>query len=212
LALDGAFTLGMAALGIRVPRESRKDPAQELFFEADQAALTLTKLLQTRKLKSSLHSAMATVANECATSWRRIDSVSQEKIWTRPEVAAQWTGPRGEWSRAADLAMAEALILCERSVTLRGPRTRVEEVLEDVIDTFVPAKRTSEKPLPIQFRELRLIAEKLQILSREVESISRTFSFEAPAEPQLNATQNLEEVLSKMREIRQAEVELHHGA
>ncbi len=137
-------------------------------------------------------------------------AASQQRIWGQPEVANHWNVSRQDWTRAADLAMAEALILAEGSLTLRGPRSRAEEVVEDVLDTFGVIKSTGpSEPLPLQFRDLRELADKLQILSREVESICRTIESEPLQEPRPSASRRLEEVLGKMQALRQAEEELH---
>jgi hypothetical protein len=185
-------------------------PDQEILLRADQSAAVLWQLMRTRRLKGSLHPGVASVLNDCAGFWRRIVAASQLRIWGQPEIARHWNASRQDWTRAADLAMAEVLILAEGSLTLRSPRSKTEEFLEDVIDTFGIAKpRGDSQPLPVQFREIRDLAGKLQILSLEVESICRTIEAEPMQEPRPTASRRLDEVLGQMRALREAEAELH---
>jgi hypothetical protein len=146
---------------------------------------------------------------ESAGFWKRVVAVNQNRIWGLPEVVGHWSTSRQDWTRAADLAMAETMILAEESLTLRAPRSKAEEVIEEVLDIF-GAKKTfvPSEPLPPQFRELRELADKLSILAREVESVLRGIESEPQHDSRGSASRRLEDVLGQMQALKRAEEEL----
>jgi hypothetical protein len=154
---------------------------------------------------------VAITLNECAGFWRRIHAASEPKLWKGADLQPHWADTRAEWLEAADVAMAEALILADSSINERAPRARAEELIEDILDTYVFSKRSQqEQHLPPAFVPLRTLAEKLATLASEVEGAQTALSAAplAPPPTPIEAGRRLDQVLGNLRSIRQAEEEL----
>ena len=215
-AHDAAFVAVLAATcaffgykWFKSPPLPAPTPNDAVLEQADAVANKMAGLASSRQLHRSLHPGIAATLNECAGFWRRIEDVCRQKIWDEPEMGPHWKSAKDEWRSAADFAMAEALVLADGSLTMAASRSRAEEIVEDVLDTFVYKRpRASDEPLPTSFAPLRDLAEKLRAVTVEVEGAARRAAAEGPAGTAPDASRRLEDVLGKLRAIQQAEEEL----
>jgi hypothetical protein len=181
----------------------------EVMGEADNVARKLRELSARRRLHLVLHPGIGAVLDECAGYWKQIQDLSNSRVWQDARLSGQWTTARQEWLGAADFAMAEALLLAEPGLTLRPSRPRAEELVEDLLDTYVFQKgKGREDVLPVRFKPLRELAEKMSTLVTEVKAARDSMGTERVADPQPDATSRLDEVLSNLRSINEAEEEL----
>jgi hypothetical protein len=202
-----AVTFGVGAALAKPPRKSTS--LDEVFQRAEGVAETLRQHSSRRRLHLVLHPGIATTLNECAGFWQRIQMASDRKLWEDAGVEPHWLAARADWEAAADLAMAQALLLTDSSINRATARPRVEEVVEDLLDTYV-FKRPSQtnEPLPPAFEPLREIAEKLKTLADEVEAATRRLAGTERQAPTADAAKRLDEVLGELRSIHEAETEL----
>ncbi len=186
-------------------------PTDQLLSEAEVAAEKLKDMSTRRRLHLVLHPGVAAILNECAALWQRIQVASDKTLWQAANVEPHWLTARNDWLAASDLAMAEALVLTDKSILLRPNRHRAEEVVEDILDTYVFKRPAgNDLPLPATFQPLRELAEKMKILAEEVEASTRKLNqVQGEAkEPAADASTRLDQVLGELRSIHQAESEL----
>jgi hypothetical protein len=186
-----------------------ESPTEELMANAEVVADKMRDFATKRRLHLVLHPGVAATLNECAVFWQRIKISSDRKLWEDRSIEPHWQTARADWEAAADLAMAEALLLADRSMLLRPTRPRAEEMVEDLLDTYVFKRPThNEGPLPATFAPLRELAEKLKILANEVETTTRRLARSEKQEPTADASKRLDQVLGELRSIHEAESEL----
>ena len=203
---------GAAVLGLRfafAKPSAPKSPADDLMEKAEQVAYKMREFSARRRLHLVLHPGVAATLNECAGFWQRIKISSDRKLWEDRGIEPHWLTARADWEAAADLGMAEALLLADRSMLLRPNRPRAEEVVEDLLDTYVFKRPTNNQdPLPVTFPALRELAEKLKTLAQEVESATRRLARTDKNEITADASKRLDQVLGELRSIHDAESEL----
>ncbi|HWD38537.1 MAG TPA: hypothetical protein VG944_06785 [Fimbriimonas sp.] len=208
----GMCLVGGVAFGYKawtIPAKKPPSPHDELFARADEVVRKLQGLSQQRRIGQTMHPGVALTLNECAGFWRRILNVCENKMWSDAGVQPHWKHAREDWRTAADLGMAEALILADTAITLTPKKPRMEEVVQDVLETYVFPRSRGGEPLPPSFEPLRELAEKLKLLASEVEKTTRRIAEDENVDAAPTASRRLEEVLGQLRAIQQAEEELH---
>ncbi len=210
LSAIGAVVAAGFGVGAALAKPARRrSSVDEVFERAEAVAETLRQYSSRRRLHLVLHPGIATILNECAGFWQRIQMASDRKLWEDAGVEPHWLNARADWEAAADLAMAQALLLTDSSINRAPARPRVEEVVGDLLDTYVFNRpNQSSEPLPPAFEPLREIAEKLQALTVEVEGATRRLSDTTREAPTADAVKRLDEVLTELRSIHEAETEL----
>jgi len=190
----------------RIKAPTRED---EVLGKADEVALKLKELSVRRRLHLVLHPGIGAVLNECAVYWKRIQDLSNSRMWADAQLSDQWKLARQEWIHAADFAMAEALLLAEPGLTLRPSRPRPEELVEDLLDTYVFQRpKGRDEVLPANFQPLRDLAEKMRSLAEEVQTAQASIGSERSLTVEADAGERLDQVLSNLRSINEAEEEL----
>jgi len=201
---------GMFGYGFLNAMKAKKPTAEdEIMSKADAVSFKLRELSARRRLHLALHPGIGAVLNECAGYWKQIHDLSNQRLWEDSQLSSQWTLARQEWVSAADYAMAEALLLAEPGLILRPHRPRPEEVVEDLLDTYVFQRpKGHDELLPATFQPLRELAEKMKTLAGEVRAAQTAMSSDRAAVGQPDATHRLDQVLSNLRSINEAEEEL----
>jgi hypothetical protein len=212
--LIGCAMAGLAAVFgagfLRARPTSSPNSSDRLLQAADKVAKQMRELSTRRRLHLVLHPGVSAVLDECAGFWRRIMTASDVKRWSDTSIQPHWQAARRDWIAAADLAMAEALTLAEAGMNFRRPRP--EEVVEDILDTYVFQRpKQSTEPLPGTYGQLRDLAETLKALAKEVEQVSVKARLTDGGGAAPNATHRLEEVLADLRSLETAEDELQRN-
>lgn len=203
-------SLAHAKRNARWVRKKAIQTAAEPYFES----------MHRRKLHKELDAAAAQLLEACAHYWSRSRAELAGGVW----VGAY--GPLEAQMRAAvDDAMGEALIQC--SICIGQPQSNRKDELRSVFDDLASldiedalgglrtiAKADSSKyahqspHMSAAFEPVRQIADKLRESCEEIERTASELRLQGPVPTPTQAAHALETVLSELRAVRQADIEL----
>lgn len=214
-----AILLGIAEKFVGKPRTA--DERRQLEFLG-----VLTRYQQSvGKLHKELDPTAAQLLEACAFYWQRVHVTLNGPAWT-DGTPARFLAIREQALRAADAAMEEATSLCvsclgkperSRSDALKNALEDFRDLdIEDALDglrrvaTADSSKYAHHSPhIDVVFAPVRDIAERLKLLSAEVERMStEAMQRSTEAIPLANSSSSIDLVLREMAETRAAEREL----
>lgn len=232
------FALGMAvtsgvllfSFGKRHSEKAAKEATVEdkLMSQAAQAIDHFKKLDRERKLHKWMDPVAIQLLEAGAYHWSRIRQTFDDSRWNVSQLPEHWVGLKQKAHSAANLAMAELVILCA-GCTGEPTKTRKDDfqsVFEDLVDLDIEdalrglAKVTATHPKEYRFQSpqtkeifepARQIAERLKQLADEMEQATQIAKTELP-QSQLNLGQEtIGHLLEEIKAVRQAEQELHQS-
>lgn len=171
-----------------------------------------------QKVRTNVDPVAGQILEACVIHRNRIIASLDSVAWTTRAVNEPWKSVRDQARIAAEAAMDEALILCSPFIGAgRGVKDEEEwgKVITDFLDKGVgaairrvdkilaPKKPLDISQVPSQLRPAFDVASKLQSLADEVDATS-----EAAAAETSTAGATLDQALSNLRAIQQAEKEL----
>lgn len=217
------FGAGFAAwaVGRLRPRSEEDVRIRTLYKAIDQYHASLSR----RKLHRELDPVAAQLLEACAHYWKRVQATLGGPFWTG-SLSAAYRGVREEAIEAADRAMDEAVVLCASCMGApsKSKADDLKSVFQDfadldISDAMEGLKRIAKADsrdyahrspnLQTVFEPVRDIAEKLKMLSSEVERMSQRAMTETKLSGGLTTgAASLDDVLGDIRSIQQAEAEL----
>lgn len=214
-----AILLGIAEKFVSKPRS--EDERRQLAYLG-----VLTRYQQSvGKLHKELDPTAAQLLEACAFYWQRIHGTLNGPAWTEG-TPPRFMAIREQALRAADAAMEEATSLCVNCMGKpeRSRSDALKNVIEDFRDLDIEdaldglrrvATADSSKyahhsaHINVVFPPVRDIAERLKMLSAEVERLSTdAMQRSTEAVPLANSSSSIDLVLREMAETRAAEREL----
>jgi hypothetical protein len=192
--------------------ENRKEQAiiaqQPLIKEAHETVILMAGLMHRNRLVKSLDQPVGQLLDEAARHWERIMVTLDSPYWQNPNLADHWKRVRGQSVTAADQAMNEILVLLAHTVRPENAQGW-QNVLEGLLEQYVGVARPEQSgPLPSGFFPAREIAEKLKILASETERLNMQVLQESESR-NIASTSAIDLCLNEMRNLEQAESELH---
>lgn len=228
-----AFVISLLALfnyGTKLGSRSITEatPEDKLLEHAGSKIESLKKLDNDRKLPKWIDPVAIQLLEAGAYHWSRVTMAFDDPRWGDAQLPTHWLSLRERASKAAELAMAELVILCEKCVG-EPPKNRKSDY-QSVFDDFVSldiedairglAKVTATHPseyrftsasTPVIFEEAKELAENLKSLADEVEEATRIAKTEIPELRANLARESIEGLLSEIRHVKKAESELHQN-
>lgn len=190
----------------------RHDTDAQLYKEAIEVAQTMVQSLNRRRLHRELNGSVAGMLEESARNWSRIVGALGNTFWTSENLPVHWAAVRDQSAQAANRGMAELLVLCKTSFLPNNRGPQWQEVVEDVLETYVTGPLKSPNDLlPVSFDQAREIAERLKLLAGEVERASREISKDDAVMEGFRSRSALDMALSDLRSIQEAETELRQN-
>lgn len=223
-----AALIALYSYGTKVGTQSAKKATQEerLIDEAYGVIMELRKLDRERKLLKHMDPVAMQLIEASAYHWSRVHRAFDDGRWNASEIPEHWTALRERASQAADLAMAELIILCRQCIgePLKNRKDDFQSVIDDfagleIVDalrglakvsaTHPKEYRFSSPQTPLIFDQARGLAEQLKSLADEVEESTRIAKTDIPELRTSLGRESIDSLLSDLRHIKRAEVELH---
>ena len=211
--------VGIAMLDkwMKKPRSSDEQYLREL----DSIVMRYAESMNFRRLHRDLDYTAAQLLEASAYYWSKVRIQMNSPAWNSDSTPAHLRAVRVQTLQAIDEAMREQLALCVRCLAVPGQKrsTDLRDVIEDalgidvdkVLDSIrkgtVSKNGFQSERLPEIFDPARQLAERLKMLSGEIDKMS----FETLQKYQgagTGATSAIDAALRGMQEIRQAEGEL----
>ncbi|MDI9636868.1 hypothetical protein QM565_14020 [Geitlerinema splendidum] len=178
-----------------------------------------------RKLHKWLDPVAGQLLEASALHWDRVHTILSGSSWQNEELGGHWVAIREKSLKAADLAMAEILMLCARCVgePTKNRSDDWKDILEDFAELdFEDAIRGLNKAIAtdsksykftspearIVFEPARQIAERLKQLADQVEQSAQQAALEITIPHGSYATESIDVLLGEFRSISMAESEL----
>lgn len=150
------------------------------------------------------------VLEECATAWRRVHDSLNGPVWKDPGLGAHWASVRDNARRAADSAMDEVLAMASPHLTDPAEAGRIRS-LQQLVQRFAGTEEIEMTPLPPSFTPALATADQLRTLALEVEYATASVAQDDGLRENLQATNQISGVLGELRNLQQAEDELHRS-
>lgn len=211
LAAWGGFTLYVVK---EKKRREVENPDVLLLAEAKKIAGTFhTELLQ-RKLGKTLHPDLCELLENSSRDWKRIRDALDGHFWTDENLPDHWRLVKDQASKAADRAMAEILLLLQDELKNPSTPSDWQEVIEDTLQNLgFPSAQSRRRfdHLPVEYTAAHDVEIRLRSLAEEVEAASREVLGTDDLRTRLNASKSIDDTLSELRTIREAEAELRQN-
>jgi hypothetical protein len=204
-------SIGMALFVVWMLRSQRKTVvpgSTSLHDAAVEFAHTMMPSISKHRLHRDLNPAAAQLLEESARNWNRIESSLNTPFWSSEVLPAHWKTIRAQSKNAADSAMEELMVLLRDGYMPNASKPGWEEVIEDVVETYVTGPRRRGGQMPVAFDQAREIAEKLKLLASEVEQSSRQLVTDGQMPTDFSSANALDLALNDFRTVREAEHEL----
>ncbi len=187
-----------------------KNEDEERRKQAHEAVVFMNGALEKGRLHRKVDRAPGLLLEECARHWGRVHDALSGAFWEDKELPLHWKTIRESSLAAADRAMDDIVVMLKPVLEPRNPRTGPEEFIGDVLESFFNISTEAPfEPLPAAFLPARDIAQKLKALADEVEVASAKAVRDQAFTEHYSSPTQIDEVLMNLREIRQAETELH---
>jgi hypothetical protein len=223
-----ASAISIYSYGTKISARNVKEITAEdrLIDQAHSALHQLRKLDKESKMPKWMDPVAIQLLEAGAYHWNRVRQSFDDVRWDRGDLPDHWVSLRAKAEKAANLAMAELLILCIQCVgePLKTRKGDFQAVVEDFVGLDIEealrglAKVTASHPKEYKFqsprtRELfepgRALAEQLKELADEIETSTRLAKVEMPSDLRTSlGKESIETLLSEMRYVREAEEEL----
>lgn len=190
-------------------RRMREGPTAEerLKATAASAGKTMLRCLDKRRLHRDLDAGSLVLLEESAACWIRIHNTLTSPTWSARDLPDSYRHLREQSIEAAEMAMAEMLILFKPYLPNEVKPRPVGDYVEEAIEGFVfNGVRVPDLPSPA-FTPARQVADKLRDLAREIDEIGLGDLMSSPLlKPRAEAA--LDQCLSDLQAINKAEREL----
>jgi len=208
------FLYGLAVLpatsAIRVVRNA-KPPISPRTREATLVAQRMTLMLTKRRIHRDLDSGTLVLLEECARNWLRAKAALEAPFWTAGLVPEHYRNVRSQALQALDDSMDDVLIEFQAWVPDHVQNRETIDYVEEALETFVGKSKRNVNFPPPAFVPVRVIADKLRSLADETERMSREARVDPEAVAATAPGRSLEQTLSELRSIQQAEEELREN-
>lgn len=221
----GLPIVGMVIAGIDYAlRRPRTQVEQE---EANRHKIIgdLLDRAQNKKLYRQMDPTAAQLLEASAYYWSKIHKTLAGPAWTRTDISGHYATLRDHSIQAADQAMLEATMLCAPCVgePQRKKSSDLANALEDLFDLdwedalegFRRVAKSESSDYAHRsphigqvFQPTRDIAERLKLLSEEVERVSSEMLLSKTSDSSFGSVSSIDLVLHELQMARQAEAEL----
>ncbi|MCW5940281.1 MAG: hypothetical protein KF884_11245 [Fimbriimonadaceae bacterium] len=178
-----------------------------------------------RKLHKWMDPMILQLLEAASYHWTRLQTVLNGPAWSARDLPDHWKGIRQSAMAAADDGMRELVLMAQPCV---GPpqRDRSED-LKGVVESFVDleiadalqglksmsqanwAAYSHQSPRASEvFNPMRVVAEKIKDLADEIDDLSLELAHQSDDRALAPAGRSIDVVLSELRAIKQAEIEL----
>jgi hypothetical protein len=198
-------------IGVWIRHISRpRTEEEERRREAHEAILFMNNALKTGKLHRRVDRAAGLLLEECARHWQRVQDALSGAFWEDRDLPAHWKQIRDQSLSAANRAMDDIIVMLRPVLESRQHQTSAQEFIGDILESFFNVDTSAPiEPLPAVYLPARDIAQKLVQLADEVEETSHRAASDASFREHYSSTTQIDQVLSELRAIKQAETELH---
>jgi hypothetical protein len=214
-AILGVAGLGSAFASVRTFKKAKAE-VDRLDLEAAEANELLADALRRGKLQRIAYDSTTSLLEACARNWWRVRQALESPFWTSPNLPPHYKSVREQAGRAADRGMDEVVVMLrnELEVPYRSGlanRVTLSEVIEGVFGVQIPDPNAANAPLPMAFKSVRQLADKLDALANDVESLTLEVAKDPAVQSEFKAEMALDLALSEVRSIQQAEDELRQN-
>lgn len=187
-----------------------KTNEQERRHEAHEAILFMSGALGKGKLHRRIDKATGLLLEECSRHWLRVHDAVSGAFWEDKDLPEHWKHVRDQSKAAADRAMDDLIVMLKPVLEARTQQTSTQEFIGDVLETFLNMDSDGPvDPLPNAYLPARDIAQKLKLLADEVEETAQKAANDPSFREHYSSATQIDQVLSELRAIKQAETELH---
>lgn len=213
--LLGLAGLTSGAFGWTTLKKARQNK-DRIGAEAAEATTLLLDALKRGKLHRITGDATTMLLEESARHWARVHQALQSPFWSSPNLPLHYASVRDQAERAADRAMDEAVVMMHGDIEApyrsgMADRTSLADVVEGVFGVQIPDTTRPVPPLPVAFKPVRQLAEKLKDLADNVESLTLEVAKDPAVQGEFQAETALDLCISEVQSIRQAETELRQN-
>ncbi len=202
------YTAG--AYGFSLKHRNREpDPEIQLRREAKQVADRLEQCLDAKRLHRDLSIEVSALLEEASRNWNRARAALGSPYWRRADLPAHLRAVREQSLLAIDQGMQEMLVLFATSIPDKPSSWSFSELVDEVLGQDVFASRGRLDHISPFFDEARGVAGKLKELADQVESVSRQLAGQELITGAPRPGAALDVTLSELRQLKQAEEELH---
>lgn len=178
--------------------------------EAQEAIAFMNGALQRGKLHRRVDRACGVLLEECARHWARVQDALSAPFWQDRDLPLHWKQIRDSSRAAADRAMDDIVVILKPVLESRQPQSGVHEIVGDLLESVFNVQTDGPiEPLPRQYLPARDVARKLMALADEVEAATDSARNDPAFAEHFSQNTQIDQVLLNLREIRQAESELH---
>ena len=187
-----------------------KTEEQERRHEAHEGILFMSNALSMGKLHRRIDKAAGLLLEECSRHWLRVHDAVSGTFWEDKDLPEHWKHVRDQSKAAADRAMDDMIVMLKPVLEARTQQSSAQEFIGDVLETFLNVDSDGAvDPLPSTFLPARDIAQKLKQLADEVEETAQKAANDPSFREHYSSSTQIDQVLSELRAIKQAETELH---
>lgn len=226
MALTGGFLLFSYGKKHSAKAMSEATVEDKIMSQAAQSVDYLRKLDRERKLHKWMDPVAIQLLEAGAYHWARIRTTFDDSRWNVSQLPEHWVGLKQKANAAANLAMAELVILCAGCTgePVKNRKNDIQSVFEDFVDLDIEdalrglARVSATHPKEYRFqspqtREIfepaRQIAERLKQLADEMEQATQIAKSELPQAHIQLGNESIAHLLEEIKAVRQAEQELH---
>lgn len=213
-ALTAAMVLlagTVVSLAVAAKVKKPKQPINLNAREATEVAKGMRVMLNKRRLHRDLDEGSLVLLEECSRQWMRAKASLEGSFWKGSSVPVQYQAVRVQALEALDGSMDDIMLHYRAFVPDHVENRHVMDYVDEAVEQFTfPSKRRGNFP-PAAFGPVREIGEKLRQLADEAEQMAREARLDPTVEQEASPARSLDETLSGLREIRQAEEELRQN-
>ncbi|AIE84165.1 hypothetical protein [Fimbriimonas ginsengisoli] len=192
---------------------SRKPPpvVDERAIEATEIAKRMGMMLTKRRLHRDLDEGSLMLLEECARHWARARAALEGPFWTAGQVPAHYQSVRTLALSALDQSMDEVMLHYRDWVPDEVPNRHALDYVDEALEQFTMKGSKRANFPPAAFGPVRVIADKLRHLGDEAESLAREARVDPEVAAEVAPGRSLDQTLSELRQIREAEDELRQN-
>lgn len=209
-----AVTLACGSMANYVMRQKKAElftPELESKLEAHRLFGTLRRMLALNRLHRDLSEATLTLLNEIARTRIEIKQLLESPYWRQPTLPTTYTQLRDQAIAASDQAMNEAILQFKLAIPTDVESRRPGDYVNEALETFLKVQKGGSHPTDIGFDAAFRIADKLQQMRTELDTMTARGENENLVKPTDIPGGMLDLTMMEIRTIRQAEDELRQG-
>ncbi len=198
----------------QVSKAQARNPNFKLYKEVRPITMQLQQSLVRRRLHRDLSSSTATVLEEGARQWSRVQNALKSPFWQDSNLPEHWRALRDQASQNAERAMLELILLLQSGFRPNTGGRNWESVVVDVVEQLggkVTVNRDDEM-VPITYQQARELLVVLSELADEIESSTRDLSeVSSMTDDRMRARLAMNQTVQELKAIREAEEELRQS-